>query len=408
VSNKLSVAYLSPGWPLAAYPNGIVTYIQNIISGFDEQVISTIMTTKLESGYLDDSVIDLSQLSKNNSYFMRALLRGGANKYIEKKNIDYKFSLSNQSVIKAVNSLDKTLHILELEETFGRAQYLIKKIAPPLVTRLHGPWFIHGPIMKLDRNTNYQDRVASEGEGILVSQGVTAPSLNVLNKVREFYGCLLPEAKVIPNPILPVSKENQWQYDPKLNQTILVVGRFDLHKGGDLGVDAFRIIASKNKEVELLFVGPDRGVIVNNQSYNFFEYVDYFIPESSIKERIKFLGHCNAHEIAKLRKKSTITVMCSRYDNFPMSLLEAVATGSPVVVTAVGGMTEIIINDFNGLLAEPESPESIADNILQLLDNPEKMKFLSRNAIKDSQERFSPEIVAKQTEMYYRSIITTK
>jgi glycosyltransferase involved in cell wall biosynthesis len=70
-------------------------------------------------------------------------------------------------------------------------------------------------------------------------------------------------------------------------------------------------------------------------------------------------------------------------------------------------MKEIITNDFNGLLAEPESAESLADNILKLLDDPEKMQRLSRNAITDSQKRFSPVTVAKQTEVYYRSIMTS-
>jgi glycosyltransferase involved in cell wall biosynthesis len=101
---------------------------------------------------------------------------------------------------------------------------------------------------------------------------------------------------------------------------------------------------------------------------------------------------------------SLITVFPSRYENFPVSLLEALAAGCPTVATAVGGIKEIIVNEYNGLLAEP-SAESIADKVLALIDNPEKMQLLSKNAIKDCTERFSPKVIAAQTIDYYRSVL---
>ena len=137
----------------------------------------------------------------------------------------------------------------------------------------------------------------------------------------------------------------------------------------------------------------------------FKEYVERFVPESNIKQRIQFLGHCDSTVIAELRQKSLITIVCSRYEVFSISLVEALATGCPTVATAVGGMKEIIINEYNGLLADPESAISIAEKAIELINNPEKMQKLSKNAIEDCKKRFAPEVIAAQTVDYYRTIL---
>ena len=408
-AKQTSVALFSPGWPLNKYPNGIVAYINNIISGFDNQVIPTIVTAKLDSRTSDISTLDLAPGYKNKSYVNklcnRVLLSGVANEYIENMCRDYGAKQEAKVIVEMLNSFQNRIDVIEIEESFGKAKYLVKKLSIPIVTRLHGPWFIIGQHLKLRDAKDYQFRTIAEGDAIKLSHGVTAPSLDVLERVRDYYDCQLPLATVIPNPVSTVPLKEQWLYQPKFKPSILVVGRFDLVKGGDLAIDAFRIIASKNKDVELLFVGPEREVIVNKSSYTSSSYVDAFIPEEPIKKRIKFLGHCSFDEIVQLRRKTTITLIPSRYETFSISLAEALAAGSPVVANNVGGISELVINGFNGLLAEPQSAESMAENILRLLDDPEKMKFMSKNAINDSKQRFSPEVVAKQTADYYRTVI---
>ena len=186
------------------------------------------------------------------------------------------------------------------------------------------------------------------------------------------------------------------------------MGRFDLLKGGDLILEAFRLIALKHQEIELLFVGPDRGINVDGKTLTFNEYIDRFVPESSIKQRIQFFGHCDSPGIAELRRQSLITIVCSRYEVFSISLVEALATGCPTIATAVGGIKEIIINEYNGLLAEPESAASIAEKAIELITNPEKMQTLSKNAIEDCKKRFSPEVIAAQTVDYYQTILASQ
>jgi glycosyltransferase involved in cell wall biosynthesis len=404
----IRVGYLSPCWPLSHYPSGIVAYIQNILDGLDNKTKAIILTEVLGGLEPSDDIINYSSLAKTISSWEMLL-----DKVLYRINLPYShFFLYKkntarmaQSLALAIQQLKEPLDIFEIEESLGISGFLVKKTKVPVVTRLHGPWFIHAPIMQLEQARDYKHRVFFEGEGIKNSHSITSPSLDVLEKVREYYGVALPHAQVIPNPVAEVRIDKQWRYNPSSSPSILVVGRFDLHKGGDLALEAFRLIALKNKDVELLFVGPDLGVNIKGESVKFNEYIERFIPEASVKKRIQFLGQCDHARISELRQSSLVTMVCSRYENFPLTLLEALSTGCPTVATAVGGIKEIIINKYNGLLAHSASPESIAEKVLELIDDPEKMLLLSQNAIEDCKKRFSPKVVAAQTVDYYRSVL---
>ncbi|MGZ8271803.1 MAG: glycosyltransferase family 4 protein, partial [Methylophilus sp.] len=276
----------------------------------------------------------------------------------------------------------------------------------PIVTRLHGPHFTMGAILNVENAWDYKLRVFYEGEAIKNSHGVTSPSLDVLNRVREYYNMELPFAQVIPNSVQEVAIEHRWQYDAKRQPYILFVGRFDSVKGGDLILQTFRIIAQNNKEITLNFVGPDRGVLCEGKELKFYEYLEREIPEPEIRARIQFLNHQPSEAIKLLRKNSLVTIFPSRYENFPVSLLEALSAGCPTVTTPVGGIKEIVTDGYNGLLAEAGSAESMADKTLALLDDVVLMQTLSKNAIEDCQRRFYPKIVAVQALAYYKSVIS--
>jgi glycosyltransferase involved in cell wall biosynthesis len=405
--NIIRVGYTAPSWPLNHIPNGIGTYVQNLLVGLSNEIQPVVLTETIIDTKPGDDLIHIPNFARNSSSLQiltdKVLYRL---KFSCSQSIAYHRWLTRvaHDIASAIQQSKIPLDILEMEETFGVANYLIKISNVPVVTRLHGPWFLHGPIMQMDQKSDYKVRVCHEGKGIEAAHGVTSPSLDVLEKVRQYYDIALPHAKVIPNPVCEVGIQDQWQYNPNNAPFILVVGRFDLHKGGDLALEAFRLVASKNKDIELVFVGPDRGVAIEGKTFHFNQYIEQFIPEATIKNRIRFLGSCSHDQISDLRKNSLVTVICSRYENFPLSLLEALATGCPTIATAVGGMKEIVLDGYNGLLAEP-SPDGIAEKLLELIDDPIKMQLLSKNAIADCKKRFSPEVVAAQTIDYYKSVI---
>jgi glycosyltransferase involved in cell wall biosynthesis len=404
MNKKLSIAYVSPGWPLNSYPNGIVAYIENLILGFENKITPYILAQKTNKQATDERVIDLSTFDVERTLIDKLCQTINIG-YVQKLHYDRRYLRSSNKILNGLNCLTPPPDLLEIEESFGIVKWLVASSHLPIVTRLHGPWFIHGPIMKLENAPEYQHRVACEGLAIRASHGVSSPSLDVLNRVREFYGLELPNADVIPNPILAVPDEWQWRGVKTNSQTLLFVGRFDLHKGGDLVIDTFRMLAESNRDIKLIFAGKDRGIILNNKTILLREYISTFIHEQHIKDRIEFLGQCDAKQIAQLRRDSLITIVASRYENFGMSLLEALSAGCPVVATAIGGNKEIITDGSNGILAEAGSAESLCEKVSMLIDKPDLMLNLSKNAIEGCKAKYSPSIVAEQTLAFYQTIL---
>jgi glycosyltransferase involved in cell wall biosynthesis len=409
-NNKmLRVGYFSPGWPLSSCPNGIVAYVESIISGLDDNVKPIILTPSLLESETEGFTVDLAKY--DNRYanlapkFWTKILSKLSNNSIEL--MQYKNFLRDFGHVlrAALKNIEEPIDILEMEESFGLNYYAINKSKTRHITRLHGPWFTMEKIFNLEANEQFRLRVLYEGEAIKNSHGVTSPSLDVLEKVREYYNIELPDAKVIPNPIPLVSKDKRWRLTEE-SPFILFVGRFDSHKGGDLIVDSFNIIAHKDKNVTLYIVGPDRGFVVDGVQLSVNDYVLKNISDESIRKRIKFYGHCDREKISVMRQEARVTVCCSRYETFSISLLEALATGCPTVATAVGGMKEIIVDHYNGLFAEPESPNSIAEKVLSILHDDEKLKLLSKQAVEDAIKRFSTINIAKQSVDYYKSVLS--
>ena len=405
---NLTIGFISPGWPLSQFPNGIVAYVQAILSGLPINIKAVVFADPVVGIELKNQLIDLSKFK-----IKRNLLQKTIDWFCSRIKLPFAASMSYKArviesaekIYVAMQQLDSPIDILEIEESFGTAMHLVERCKIPIVTRLHGPWAVIGPILNMHKNLDFKTRLFYEGEAIKNSHGLTAPSLDVLEKVRKYYGLSLPNAQVIYNPVQEVSTEKQWQYDLIKKSYILFVGRFDEVKGADLLLNAFHLIAVKHLDIKLIFVGPDKGLNIGGKTLMFNDYVKRFISEGNIKQRIQFLGHSSSDTIAELRKAALVTVICSRYENFPVSLLEALAAGCPTVATAVGGIKEIITDGYNGLLAEPESAESIAEKVLELIENPEMMQVLSKNAIEDSKRRFSPTVIAAQTLDYYQTVL---
>lgn len=404
---NLNIAYVVRGWPLADFPSGIITYVNNLINGFEQNIHTSIIAHHAINAVDDDRVIVLSKLPYERPLLTKisdAISYRLEHRFFQELRYQSIYSQIAKRITLGLGKLAESPDIIEIEESFGIARWLVKETKIPVVVRLHGPWFIAGTTINLEQNIEYRCRVESEGLAIKNARGLTSPSLYALNRVREFYNLELPEAKVIPNPVPVVPENLRWQGLAEKSNSILFVGRFDLTKGGDLMLDAFRIIASKNRDVQLTFVGPDWSVVKNNRKFSFNDYVAAFIPETHIRKRIHFLGHCNAETISALRKSSLITVAPSRHETFCISLLEALAAGCPSVATRPAAIATVSDGE-NGLIAETESGESIAEKVLALLDDTALMRHLSQNAISDYLKKYTPELLAKQTANYYQKIL---
>lgn len=103
-----------------------------------------------------------------------------------------------------------------------------------------------------------------------------------------------------------------------------------------------------------------------------------------------------------------IFVLPSEKEGLPMSILEALSHGVPVIATAVGGIPEIIKNRVNGLLLLNRNPECIKDGLLELLENPELYTELSNNSLDIYDKKFNMKIMVEEYIAIYKTVVSLK
>jgi glycosyltransferase involved in cell wall biosynthesis len=301
---------------------------------------------------------------------------------------------------------ERGVQLLEIEESFGWALSLRRRIPIPVVVRLHGPWFLNGRANGHPIDAAFQTRVRNEGLGLRAADGVTAPSLDVLEKTRAYYGMALKQAEVIPNSVPESPASMCWDPAQRQRHEILFIGRFDRHKGGDLIIDAFRQVLTRIPEARLRFVGGDLGVQDDSgKTWTIRDYTEDRIPGAWRSGQVDWLGRQPHANLFELRRTATLTVVCSRYEAFGLTATEAMSQGCPLVVTGAGALSEIVQDGVNGLVCRPDDPADLAEKLCCLTENPSLAERLGRQAAVDCRRRYNPDFLAARQAEYYQRVI---
>lgn len=212
--------------------------------------------------------------------------------------------------------------------------------------------------------------------------------------VRRF----LHKTVVIPDgvdtEIFSFEKRNGNLSDEKV---ILFVGRFVPFKGIDTLIDAFKIVVDKGFKTKLLLVGqgPLKKKLMKK------------VEELKITHRVTFLDEVKSHkELAKVYQSSDIMVLPSRSssEGFGIVMLEAMACGLPVVASNVGGIPYVLGYGKYGMLFPPSNPYTLAKELINLLENEERLKHLREIARKRSLE-FNWKKITDAIENLYEEVL---
>lgn len=157
------------------------------------------------------------------------------------------------------------------------------------------------------------------------------------------------------------------------------VGVISRRKGSDLFVEAARLVGERNDRIEFRLVGSPTEPLDG-------EWAD------GVLDRARQVGvvHQPKVDVQATLQEWDMFVLPSRRDPFPISMLEAMAAGLPVIGTAVDGIREQIAPG-TGVLVEPEDPEALAAAVLRLAESPEERARIGEAARRRVSERFSLE-----------------
>lgn len=173
---------------------------------------------------------------------------------------------------------------------------------------------------------------------------------------------------------------------------VLFAGRLITQKG----IETFVKAMSRLKDADVHFVIAGRGD-VNGLNRLLRKY-------RIRKEQFTFLGFVDNHRLPGLYKLSSIFVLPSFYENFPISLLEAGAMKCCSIATNVGAVDEIINHRVNGIIIKPGDFRGLTNEINRLLEDEDDRKRMAKNAYDNVLTNFTSKIMAKKTKDIYLNL----
>jgi glycosyltransferase involved in cell wall biosynthesis len=403
---KLKVVILTPAWPGGQMPNGIVTYAAHVVPALREKGVEVFVVAGVDGSSVADPRVSVPKPLQVPP--LRLALGRLQELFSRGASADH---LNEMAIAGEVNRLvrDHGVDIVEMEESFGWCGWVATHCNVPIIARLHGPWFLNGAMTEDTTTRIFRRRVQREGKALERVAGISAPSRDVLERTRAFYGQALSEAEVIPNPLPGVADSDRWDPLKCEPSTVLFVGRFDSHKAGDVAIEAFARIRAVEPSARLVFAGADLGVNDSaGRRWHVREFIEDRLPREADRAAVEYLGPQPPAVIRQLRVRAAVTVVCSRWENFPYTLGEAMTYGCPVVATATGGLVEMVTDGETGLLARPADPDDLARAVLQLLRDPAGAAVLGRRAAEASAKQLSPASIAAQTLAFYRRVLSRK
>jgi glycosyltransferase involved in cell wall biosynthesis len=174
--------------------------------------------------------------------------------------------------------------------------------------------------------------------------------------------------------------------------SLLFVGRLISRKGADLAIEA--LAETDSTDIELLIAGTGR----------LGSKLEQLAADLGVSDRVNFLGYVPDEDLPLLYSSADVTLFTSNYEGFGLVLLESLASGTPVIGSAVGGIPDMIEDGVSGYVVRRD-PLSFADRIETLHTDREQLATLSETA-RDIAEQQTWDHVASDVEDVYERVLT--
>jgi starch synthase len=223
-----------------------------------------------------------------------------------------------------------------------------------------------------------------------LSRAVIAVSKSVKHELVSRYNLDSEKVHVIYNGV------NRDEYCPSRERGnfFLYVGRQTAHKGLPYLLEAFAKFVRSNPEHMLLIVGERLEGGVDPSLVRLAKTL-------GILERVKFTGRLPPRETSQILGKAKCLILPSLAEAFGMTVLEAMASETPVIATRVGGIPEVVQDGRNGLLVGPADPNALSDAMERIASDSRLQRMLSQEGVRTCR-CFTWDDAARKTVDVYR------
>ncbi|ODH01363.1 glycoside hydrolase [Nostoc sp. KVJ20] len=189
----------------------------------------------------------------------------------------------------------------------------------------------------------------------------------------------------------------------KETKVVLYVGRFDPRKGIETLVRAVNKSGLRDSKNLQLIIGG--GSTPGNSDGIERDRIEQIVNELGISDFTTFAGRLSQDILPTYYAAADVCVVPSHYEPFGLVAIEAMASGTPVVASDVGGLQFTVVNEETGLLAPPQDVDAFASAIDRILLNPEWRDELGKAGRKRVENKFSWHGVATQLSELYTELL---
>ena len=175
--------------------------------------------------------------------------------------------------------------------------------------------------------------------------------------------------------------------------TVLAVGRLVPNKGMDTLIKAVPEVLARVQEAKFVIAGA--GPMDSS--------LRKLTESLGVGDSVEFLGHRS--DVPDLLRGATVFARPSTLEGMPLTVLEAMATGLPVIATRVGGTPELITDGENGFLIPVGDSHALAEAILDVLSAPERSSRMGQRNLQIVQIEYTWERVINRTEALYQEMV---
>lgn len=269
----------------------------------------------------------------------------------------------------------------------------------PIVSTIHAT--------ESGRNSGIHDetqRYINDTEWMLTyeSTEVIVNSNYMKRELQSLFGLPFEKINVVPNGInvnmfsgIERDYDFRRQYALDNEKIILFMGRLVYEKGVQHLISAMPKILAGYHDAKLVIAG--KGGMIDELKAQ--------VNSMGISNKVYFTGYMDSKQVCKIYKCADVSVFPSTYEPFGIVALEAMLSGTPVVVSDIGGLNEIVTHGENGMKSYAGNQNSIADSILELLYNPQLAQEVVKKAKNMVKNEYNWAKIAQDTHFTYQKAI---
>jgi len=249
-----------------------------------------------------------------------------------------------------------------------------------------------------------QQRYINDTEWMLTYEAseVIVNSNYMKNEVQRLFGLPFEKINVIPNGInlniyngIERNYEFRRKYARDNEKIIMCAGRLVYEKGFQYLIDAAPKILNRYNDAKFIIAG--KGGMLNELK----EKANYL----GISDKVYFTGQLTPKELYTMYRCADIAVFPSTYEPFGLVAIEGMYAGTPIVVSDIGGLNEIVEHGVTGMKSYAGNPNSIADSILALLFDYQLAYNIAKNGKAKIKEIYNWTKIAQDTHFIYQKSI---